>query len=299
MKFKPMLATAVEDTSTIRYPVLTSYKYDGVRAMMQDGVLVSRNLKPIANLAVQERFKGLPEGADGELIMGDPASKNEDGESDAFRKTTSAVMSRSNDSSEVKFYIFDRFTEDPFRIRFARICNGANLARIPHLVVVEQKTIYDEKELLTFEADVLEAGYEGLMLRDPDGPYKQGRATVKQGWLLKLKRDSDSECEILDFVELMRNENEAKTNELGRTQRSSAKAGLVPGGMLGKFLVRDIHTGAEFDIGGGLTFSQRKDYWENRLGLPGKILKYKYFPVGVKDKPRFPVIIGFRDKADM
>ena len=30
-----------------------------------------------------------------------------------------------------------------------------------------------------------------------------------------------------------------------------------------------------------------------------EIVKYKHFPVGEKDKPRFPVFIGFRAKEDM
>jgi len=33
--------------------------------------------------------------------------------------------------------------------------------------------------------------------------------------------------------------------------------------------------------------------------LMGKVVKYKSQPTGVKDKPRFPVFLGFRDKVDM
>jgi len=31
----------------------------------------------------------------------------------------------------------------------------------------------------------------------------------------------------------------------------------------------------------------------------GKILKYKYFDIGVKDAPRHPVFLGMRPKSDM
>jgi hypothetical protein len=31
----------------------------------------------------------------------------------------------------------------------------------------------------------------------------------------------------------------------------------------------------------------------------GKVVKYKSQPTGVKDKPRFPVFLGFRDVVDM
>lgn len=294
-----MLADTIEDTSALRFPVLVSYKLDGVRATMQGGELLSRNLKPIKNANVQKKFAGLPEGIDGELIVGDPTAKDEDGKSIAFRNTTPVVMSHNKPADDCAFYIFDRFSQEPFTERYNKVISGVNFARIPDVHIVTQGMVEDEESLLEFEATALEAGYEGVMVRDPHGPYKEGRSTVKQGWLLKLKRFTDCECEILDTVELMHNENEAKTNELGRTQRSTHKAGLVPGGVLGKFIVRDVKTGVVFDIGGGLKAHERVEYWKKRKSMPGKFLKYSYFAVGVKDKPRFPVIIGFRDKADM
>jgi DNA ligase-1 len=36
-----------------------------------------------------------------------------------------------------------------------------------------------------------------------------------------------------------------------------------------------------------------------RKKLLGKIVKYKYQEIGVLEKPRFPVFLGFRDKEDM
>jgi DNA ligase-1 len=33
--------------------------------------------------------------------------------------------------------------------------------------------------------------------------------------------------------------------------------------------------------------------------LAGKIAKYKHFEVGVKEAPRFPVFLGFRNPLDM
>ena len=90
--FRPMLAATVDpnDLDALRFPLLASPKLDGVRALVSDdGQLVSRNLKPIPNANVQKAF-GRPEfaGLDGELVCGDPTAP------DAFRKTTSAAMSR-------------------------------------------------------------------------------------------------------------------------------------------------------------------------------------------------------------
>ncbi len=87
MTFRPMLASHCTDTSKLKFPILVSKKLDGIRATVQGGRLLSRSLKPIANENVQARFAGLPEGLDGELIVGDPCAP------DAYRKTSSIVMS--------------------------------------------------------------------------------------------------------------------------------------------------------------------------------------------------------------
>jgi DNA ligase-1 len=155
---------------------------------------------------------------------------------------------------------------------------------------------------LAFEQTVLEAGFEGLILRSIDGPYKQGRSTEKQGWLLKLKRFVDAEAEVIDFYEEMENTNEAKKNLLGRTERSTKKEGMVGKGRLGGFVVIGLNgtfEGIIFECGSGLTAAQRESYWDGRMSLANRIIKYKYFPIGVKDKPRLPIFLGFRDKRDM
>jgi DNA ligase-1 len=71
--------------------------------------------------------------------------------------------------------------------------------------------------------------------------------------------------------------------------------------MLGNLIVRDLKTKVEFSIGTGFTNEMRIVLWANHKRGEGlkKIVKYKYFPSGGKDKPRFPVFVGFRDKRDM
>jgi len=90
-QFKPMLA-GTADLEKLRLPLLGSPKLDGIRAIVIDGVVVSRNLKPIPNRRIQAIFgKNFLNGLDGELIVGDPTAK------DAFRQTSSGVMSIEGD----------------------------------------------------------------------------------------------------------------------------------------------------------------------------------------------------------
>ena len=72
---------------------------------------------------------------------------------------------------------------------------------------------------------------------------------------------------------------------------------MVGKGVMGALRVVGIngrYKDVEFGIGSGFNDEDRKDVWK-----PGDIVKYKYFPLGSKDAPRFPVYLGRRSKLDM
>ena len=112
-----------------------------------------------------------------------------------------------------------------------------------------------------------------------------------------MKRMKSDEAEIIGFTERQHNGNEPTINELGRTKRSSHKENLTGRNDLGALIVRfgDI----EFNIGTGFTDDERNEIWANRDKYLGKIVKFKYFPIGMKDAPRHPVYEGVRDERDM
>ena len=299
-EFKPMLASPT-DGSKLTFPMLVSPKLDGVRCLIIDGVAMSRSLKPIPNKHVQKLF-GRKElnGLDGELIVGPPTAK------DVYNKTTSGVMSVEGEPA-VKFYVFDDFSakdkvkqnlfgqEGHFEHRLLsairRITLEDNCKEVKHYKA------NNEADAGHYEAHFLTQGYEGMMLRLPSGPYKYGRSTAKEAWLVKLKKFDDSEAEIIGMTELMTNTNEAIRNELGHLERSSKKAGKKGKGVLGSLIVRDIKSKVEFEIGTGFTAAQREGIW--KLNPIGALVKYKSQPSGVKDKPRFPVFLGFRNTIDL
>jgi DNA ligase-1 len=142
------------------------------------------------------------------------------------------------------------------------------------------------------------------MLRDPVGPYKFGRSTAKEGYLLKMKRFEDHEATVVGVVEQMRNENEATKDALGRTKRSTAKAGKVGKDTLGAFRVKaSIPYGVgmrgfrivEFEIGSGMNDAQRAEFWKSPP--IGALVTFKcqgFTPDGL---PRFPIFKGIRQDA--
>lgn len=297
-KFKPMLAEHAE-MELIHFPMLASTKLDGIRAVVLNGQLLSRKLKPIPNEYTRSLFEHPEyEGLDGELIVGSPTDPK------CFNKTTSGVMSEDGEP-DVHFYVFDQIPEyspgmkldTPFNKRFKDLKDLSIF--LDHVIVVEQQVVNNYDELSSFEEKCLTEGYEGVIIKSPDSPYKYGRSTVREGYMLKIKRYKDSEAKILSVEELMSNTNEATINKLGKTERSNHKEGMVPQNTLGALVVEDIKTKVQFHIGTGFDQELRDKLWANKDSLIGKIVKYKYFGYGQVDKPRHPVFLGFRDERDM
>jgi DNA ligase 1 len=306
MVVKPMLACSLDNMKDMTFPKLVSYKLDGCLALIVDGVVQTRSGKPFPSETVQKLFgKQELNGLVGEIIVGAPNIPT------TFNTTTGAVRSKSlpADISEgmFHFYVFDLWSSTEAyntRLEIATniVMNSQGEDQISILVQVE---CCDYEGLLSLEEEALEAGYEGLIARDPRGLYKNGRCTPKSQTLVKVKRFLQDEAKIIGFEELMHNANEAKTNELGHTERSGHKENLVGMDTLGA-LVCETNGGVKFKIGTGFSAKQRQDLWKIRESILGDFVTYKKFPIGeMNGVPRLPVIlnidefIGIRMKEDM
>ena len=288
---KPMLAAPIKELLTLRFPKLVSPKLDGVRCLVLDGVAYSRNLKPIRNEHVQRSLARLPHGTDGELVVGPPVGP------DVFNRTQSGVMSFDGEP-DFKFYVFDMAnTAEPiFERRLATVAQFVRAFNMPFAEDLPHQAVYTVAELLAYEQACLSEGYEGVMLRDPAGPYKHGRSTEREGWLLKLKRFHDAEAKVVGIEEAEENLNEAFRDELGRLKRRATKDAVAGKAMLGTILGRDLKTGKRLRIAPGtLTHAKRYEYWAHPEQILGRIITYRFFEYGAKDLPRFPRFYGFRE----
>lgn len=294
-QFKPLLAYTIEDTSKITYPCLVSVKLDGIRCIVQDGVVYSRSLKPIRSMVVQAMF-GKPEynGLDGELLYGDWTAPN------VFNLTTQTVMATDLKpnfrAQEIRFAVFDYVSEATYDSRKLTAEAIVELSMDSQLKFVGQHMMHTEEALLAFETMALNQGYEGIMVRAPVSRYKQGRSTTKEGIIGKLKRFSDDEAVVTGFEEKMTNTNEKLKNELGYSQRSQAQEGMVGAGTLGALICEC--NGIRFTMGSGFDDVGRDEVWRNKGKYLGKLAKFKYFAVGMKDSYRFPIFCGWRHIED-
>lgn len=302
--FKPLLAkeadfslidTWVTDTGAAAWCI--SPKLDGIRALVHQGVVMSRKGIPIPNAHVQALF-GRPEfeHLDGELIVGEP------NDPDVYTRTYSGVM-KSTGAPKVHLFVFDH-TERPCldyaqRHLAARRVVFGNIA--DPVYMLDQHPVASEEECRKMEEFFLAGGYEGAMLRRMFGPksqYKFGRSTAREGTLLKVKRFTDSEATIVGFEEEMANNNEAVKDALGHTKRSSHAENKAGKDRLGA-LVCELPNGVRFNIGTGFDAKQRESFWYHRQDLLGRLVTFKHFEIGAQEAPRFPVFKGFRDPIDL
>jgi DNA ligase-1 len=287
--YKPMLApTDPVDPDDLTYPLYATPKLDGVRCVMREGAK-QRSLKPVRNTFVCQELQNEPEGLDGELTVGTN-----------FHKSSGDIR-RESGEPDFTYWVFDYYDEQhPDRTYLERIEALKSLDGLSdRIVLVLPVRVDSAEELRTLVSGWVDEGYEGGMVRTGDSPYKFGRATLKQNWIMKIKEFVDEEAEVIDTYEWMHNDNEAKTNELGRTERSSHKENLRPSGMLGGFVLRsdkwqDFRCGSML----GVTHEERKALWERRDELVGELVKFKYQPHGSVDRPRLPIFLGFRDPDD-
>ena len=276
------------DLHQLQYPVYVAPKLDGIRALTTERGLVSRTLKSIPNRYIQEyAYNSFPIGFDGELIVGPPNSPT------VYRDTNSAVMAHGGEP-DFKYYVFDIWNSLlPYEKRLHTL-NSYEERLSDRIILVDTFLCYDVEAVLAMEEQIVDKGYEGIIIRNPNAHYKFGRTTLKENNSFKLKRYEDSEAIIQGVIPEYANLNEAQINELGNIKRSIHQENLVQKDSMGSLLVNDPKFGL-FNIGTGFNQEERSQLWSIRNELIGKVVKYKYFPVGMKDKPRHPVFLGFRD----
>ena len=274
--FKPMLAASkTPELDELSYPLLASPKLDGIRCIVADGVPFSRNMKRIPNLYIQQMIMKLQQhGLDGELMI-----------AGGFESVASGVMSVTGTPN---FYlnVFDDFSIDQFGFwdRYRKTKDLVEALDSPFIRIVEHKLIKNAEELKAYWDWCIYKGYEGAMVRSLNGPYKRGRSTVKQGYLIKLKLWHDDEAKVIGFEELMNNDDAGN---------SKKKENLVPADTLGALVVQ--WCGLTFKVGSGFNMELRNKVWQNKDAYRGAMATFKYQELTTYGVPRFPIFKGFRE----
>ena len=309
---KPQLAEdAILDK--MQFPMWEQPKIDGVRALNLTGQLTGRSMDPFKGFGItdyfsQREFKGL----DGEMVLGcDPSSP------DRLCSATTGATGRFKDVTEMAdlhWWVFDYLPDPdlPYSARYALLKVKVKELNHPRIHIVPFSIVGNIEEAKAAIGRNADQGYEGTIFRNPRSKYKPGRSTL-EGQLWRVKPWADFEILVTELVEGRMNLNEAKKNTLGRTERSSAKAGQVPNGEVGSIrgtLLKDFvdpisgktlfKKGLLITAGSGeMTEVEAARYFKNPHFIVGHIAKIKHMTHGVKDLPRFPTFMSLRSPQDM
>jgi len=137
------------------------------------------------------------------------------------------------------------------------------------VVLVRTEKVAVLSEFRQLFAEFVEAGYEGIMLRNAAGVY---RANYRSNDLQKYKEFMEDEYRIIDF-----------------TQGEGRDAGAV-------IWICETADGKEFSVRPRGTIQQRRDWFNEGASYIGKNLTVVYQELTEEGKPRFPVGKAVRDQ---
>lgn len=283
------------------YPLLVSTKLDGNRCFILNGKFYTRSMKPQPNQNLRRHLAGIAEwtertgcAVDGELW----STEMEFNELQSVVRSHHVVI-----PDHVRFYAFDLLTADgnlslPFRERDYFLKDMYEYHGWLHTHYLSHFYI-ETPEALTWMYDTaLRSGHEGLILRNPKGRYKAGRATVREGLMFKMKPFETIDAKVIGWSEQesIRMDAPRHLNEMGFLARTSRAEHLFKAGTMGSLQVMD-ETGRVFSIGWGpgWNHAKRQMLWNDRHNLLNQWVEVRAFPHGEKDLPRQPQLLRFRE----
>lgn len=296
---KFMKGAQIEDLSKVRFPVYGSRKIDGFRCLLGKHPMTS-SLSRFPNDFFHKELKGvLPANCflDAEAVVGKKRGKG------VLQRTSSGLTSEEGEP-DFRLWVFDRPCLPDAPGWYSRYLAAHDLIGSidhPRIRLLKHRLIGNLNELEEFIEDSIEREYEGIIIRSPDGPYKEGKSTIREGYMNKIKPFVDFEARILGYYEEMENTNAAKKDKTGKSKRSSSKEGKKAKGTLGGFIGIELKTGVEVRVGGGFSKEQRKHFWaiKDELVAAGAIMKCSKQQMGEKNKPRHANFLDLRPGWDI
>ena len=202
-KFKPMLAFEYNKMKSIDFPVVAQPKLDGIRCIARaDGLWTraGKALVAVPHIAedLVDFFNANPYAIlDGELYnhdLRDDFNKL----SSLIRKTKPTQDDIDECKAKVQYWVYDSPTDATLSID-DRLCNIiSKLEDVSSVVLVPSIHVDTKKVLDDLYGKWLEEGYEGQMVRNPDGEYESGKRSKN---LLKRKEFIDTEFKVLRVEE--------------------------------------------------------------------------------------------------
>lgn len=264
----PMLAHDYNKRGkSIKFPCFVQRKFDGTRCVgIPNKGLFSRNRKSYPHMDhIVKEINKLPPTIilDGELYS----------DTLTFQEIVGLVkretLKKGDDEKQlqIKFHIYDIVNEMPYEQRYANLQMLFNKYKFKYLELVRTEVCESEEKMKELHAQYVADGYEGIMLRNKTGPYKNSRSIDLQ----KYKEFFDDEYEVVGYKE---------------------GEGVEEGCVLWTCKTPE---GKTFNCRPRGTREDRADMFINGKKYIGKMLTVRFQELTDDKVPRFPVGITFRD----
>jgi DNA ligase-1 len=276
---------------------LLDVKLDGVRVVSILDKETGRVTQMMRSGKINENFGAIREALE-RLIPELPCSVALDGEviSTSFQDLMTQVNRKGADTQSARLALFDMVPLTDFQNGYCAMrqsdrhsvlsaleTSGLLKQHTDSLVYVIPKRSVDlstqegKDAFAQFNREAIEAGYEGIMIKDPEAPY-EGRRTFS--WL-KMK----------PFIEV--------SLAVTAVEEGDAEGKYL--GKMGALVCEGVDDGRKIvvNVGSGFTDAQREEFWERREELIGMIAEVRA-DVITKDRTsdvfslRFPRFKGWR-----
>lgn len=248
------------DEKRVTFPIIGTYKIDGLRCIYENGHLYSRygrrfvGLERLENLLREAQMPRL----DGELTVPGKTFDDLSGDIRSFKTTDNVV-----------YNIFDVMADYP-QAQHLR-CTSIQLIALqlgsPLVKAVPSRTLMTMAEIDDMFNEARDEGYEGLVLKDEDALPFNGRSYA---WM-KVKSKDTVDVQVTDIKE-------------GRGKYEGNVGALVC----------DFN-GVDIQVGGGLTDDQREAWFRDPNLIVGKTIEVEYMEIskhGALRHPRLKYVRG-------
>jgi DNA ligase-1 len=263
---RPMLAhTYAKRKKDIQFPCYVQPKLNGVRCLAtRDGdsvFFLSRGGKHYTTLdhLIAPLVKLMADGEtwDGEVFTTELT----------FQNICGAVKRQRPESALLEYWVYDVVNDDPFEYRTQHLFDTIGEEQ-GQIINVSTYLANNEGAIAMHHSEWVEDGYEGTIIRNRVGEYKQGHRSKD---LQKHKDFCDTEYQIIGGKE---------------------GTGKDTGTIIWRCITDD---GNEFDVRPRGTHEQRTKWFDNRHNYQGQLLTVRYQNLSDGGIPIFPVGVSIRD----
>lgn len=279
-EFNLMLApNEIADITKVKTPIHCQPKLDGYRLVYHKGSMYSRSGKAFANKNINDYFSGVfglyDYTLDGELYA--PGY--------TFNQLQTIVNTHNSQLPDgLKFFVFDAMESrhwdaqkcpKPYSERYKLINKVvAHIGDHKKVIAISSDLVNTSKEIVDLYKGYVKAGYEGAMLKDPEGLYQWKRTTVRSGEILKVKPYKTDDFEVTGIYD-------------GEGKYTGMAGGVVV----------DV-AGVAVRCGSGFDDATRKAMADKPNDYIGKTVEIRYLEVTEDGSLRHPSFMRWREEKD-